>query len=71
MGCACFAAALISIGILNKEEQCIKMNKFVKSVLLIVELKEMLVMKTPPNTKIYVVLEAFQILSSGLRDTES
>ena len=40
------------------------MDKFVKSVLQIVELKEMLVMKASPNTKIYV-LEAFQILSSG------
>ena len=33
MGCACFAAALISIGICIQEGQCIKMNKFVKSVL--------------------------------------
>ena len=28
-------------------------------------------MKTSPNTKIYVVLKTFQILSSGQQDTES
>jgi len=35
------------------------MNKFVKSVLLIVELKEMLVIKASPNMKIHLVLKAF------------